>query len=494
MVSTSAGSRDGVMTTLRYGGGAGDGHYRVFAKYHDRRSSPADGLPVGPNDAWDSMRGGFRYDTALSERDELEIQGQLFRMDGGQRTLAPTLAPPYSRLRGTGLDASSGFVLSRWKHSYSDDSELSVQAYYDGLERQEAGIYALKSQTVDVELQHRLRHSDRAELTWGLGARSAWVDLFGGDQLRPVDPEQRVSYFNAFAQEEFQVSPDKLFLTLGAKLEDNSLGGLTLQPTARVSWTPGANTAVWAAVSRAARAPSLGEQDVEFDIRATQGAFGLPALVTLVPNQALGNEFLTAYEAGFRMRPRSWWSLDIVTFYNRYSDRVTLLPGEPRPGLRGATPFISIPILFLSSQARSAYGGEITSRWRPTKRWSLTTSYSYLHVDQDQVGMELSRSGQSPMHQASATSSWSLPANLELDVSAAYVDHVRAPPFNSVGSLLGDFVRADFGIGWRASQATRFSFGVHNLFDGKRIEFQPEAMTIGAPVGRNVYGNLQWTF
>lgn len=55
--------------------------------------------------------------------------------------------------------------------------------------------------------------------------------------------------------------PDRLTLTLGAKLEHHDLTGVELQPNARLLWTPSRRQTLWGSVARAVRTPGRGERD-----------------------------------------------------------------------------------------------------------------------------------------------------------------------------------------------------------------------------------------
>jgi outer membrane receptor protein involved in Fe transport len=74
---------------------------------------------------------------------------------------------------------------------------------------------------------------------------------------------QHIRLFNIFGQDDITVVPDRLHLILGNKFEDNSLVQWEVEPNGRLLWTPAENQSVWAAVSRAARTPSLFELDTD---------------------------------------------------------------------------------------------------------------------------------------------------------------------------------------------------------------------------------------
>ena len=498
LVSTVAGSLSGSMTTLRHGGSAGEGRYRAYAKYHNRLSSPDDDFPLAPEDGWRSMRGGLRYDQTLSQRDELTLHGELHSTEGGQRafTAAPGNAAQLVSHQRIGGD--SGFLLGRWTRSASESSELAVQSYYDATHVYEGGTYEVSLKTFDVEARHRFQHSGRGELTWGGGYRIASSEITPSELLHPQQVQRRTHYRNAFAQEEVQLRPDELYVTLGAKLEHNSLGGFALQPTARTLWRPNDRLSAWASISRAARSPSLGEQDVRFDVASTQLA-GTVAVISLFPNPDLRNEILTAYETGVRFTPDKRFSFDVATFYNSYEDARQAAIGRPFfEG--GSTTRLVIPMRFDNQAMVCTRGLEVATVWRAASWWRLTASHSALRIHESRPGAPSQTEalevieGRSPSHQTKVFSNWRLTRHVELDATAVRVGPITAAGFFRRGETFPAAVQADLRLGWRASERVRLSVGVQNLFDVERTEFEPESLSIASPVGRNVYGRVVWSF
>ena len=69
-----------------------------------------------------------------------------------------------------------------------------------------------------------------------------WQELSGDDELGGYENDLR--------------------LTLGSKFEHNDFSGFEIQPNARIAWSPDEAHTIWGAISRAARTPARGEQDV----------------------------------------------------------------------------------------------------------------------------------------------------------------------------------------------------------------------------------------
>ena len=63
--------------------------------------------------------------------------------------------------------------------------------------------------------------------------------------------------FSAFLQDTLTLIPDRVKLTLGSKLEYNSLTQFELEPSARLIYTADERNLFWGAILRAVRTPGL---------------------------------------------------------------------------------------------------------------------------------------------------------------------------------------------------------------------------------------------
>ena len=83
---------------------------------------------------------------------------------------------------------------------------------------------------------------------------------------------------------------------------------------------------------------------------------------------------------------------------------------------------------------------------------------------------------------------------MQLDVAAYYMGRALAGGFVRRGEWIPASVRGDVRWQWKPKGSPRIELGVQNLFDGDRIEYEAETFIQGAPVGRNVYGRVTWSF
>ena len=126
-------SNDDSNVALRYGGKLSDDtFYRVYFKttYEAGLDDPAGG---NASDNWYGVRGGFRIDKHPDDNDTITLQGDLAsnRMHERGDVLIPT--PPFAVPTNFGRTDATGNVLARWDHRTGEDSDFSLQMYYDYL-------------------------------------------------------------------------------------------------------------------------------------------------------------------------------------------------------------------------------------------------------------------------------------------------------------------------------------------------------------------------
>ena len=159
---------------------------------------------------------------------------------------------------------------------------------------------------------------------------------------RSASTSRRASnLFNMFVQDEITVGR-RVKVTLGSKLEHDSLAGWGALPSARVMWnvTPTTQRA-WAAVSRARRTPSSAELGMRVNFAAIPGD-GIPLVFGLVGNPDFQTEQLTEVEGGYRFQIGSTAAFDVAVFRGGYAHLSTTEPiapsFKPRPSRTCSSP------------------------------------------------------------------------------------------------------------------------------------------------------------
>src|SRR5207302_8778383 len=122
--------------------------------------------------------------------------------------------------------------IGRWTHTFSPDSDLQFQMYYDWEERG-LDVFKQNRRTLDFELQYRHPLGQWQDLTWGIGYRYTDNENSKSNFTLAFIPAERVTrIFNVFVQDEITLVKERVRLTLGSKFEYNDYTGLESQPSA----------------------------------------------------------------------------------------------------------------------------------------------------------------------------------------------------------------------------------------------------------------------
>ena len=494
LLTSGGGNQERGFGAVRYGGKLGDrGHYRFFAKYFNRdafaRSSGDNAV-----DGWNILREGFRTDWKVTDQDSLTIQGDFYNGSAGVEVPGvASLSPPTTGSLDDRTHLVGGNLLGRWHRAFSDRSDTTLQMYYDRADRRDILLGEVRH-TIDLDFGHHLAVGNRHDILWGLGYR------FTGDQTTgsltfSFNPSSRSdNLYSTFAQDEINLVPARLRLTLGTKLEHNNYSGLEIQPNIRLLWTPHPHHAIWAAVSRAVETPSRFEASGRLNDNVSPGAGGTPVLVVDFGNPRLPAENVLANELGYRAQLSTRFSLDLAAFYNIYRSLHTEEPGVPFVESSPPPAHLVLPEIFDNRMHGETHGTEIAANWNVTSRWSLRIGYTLLqmHLHSDQStgepleGKEVE--GENPKHQFHFRSQLNLPHKLEFDTTLHYVSRL-----SSLG--VPGYTRLDSRLGWRPGE--HFELGVvgQNLLDTRHPESgSAEHFASVTQVKRSIYGKLTWRF
>lgn len=481
--------------SLRYGGKISDDtYYRVWGQYRNTENFP---LSSGrADDGWDALSGGFRLDKYSGHDDTFTVIGNAGAFRESVDLLLPQITPPFQHVAVDDFNAHGANLLGRWSHVISDRSDFTLQVYYDHVDRH-VGSVPYRLETADVDFQHRFPVGQRQEIIWGAGYR------YWADDAEPVpgyavfSPQRRDDYIaNAFVQDDVTIVKDRLHFIVGTKMEENSISGFEVQPSARVLWTPSEKQTVWGAVSRAVRTPSRYEQDGRISANDEPlPPAGTPAVLTVVGNRAFDSEEMMAYELGYRLQATRTLSLDAATFYNRYDHVRSFEPGTPGFGLT-PIPHVNLPLIVSNKIDVNTYGFELAANWKVTERWRLAGSYTLMQVDAKGVGSSQDTGsigiieGSHPRNQVQLHSYVDLTRNLQFDASAYYVENLT-----NQSAPVPSYLRVDLALTWAPKPNLEFTVGVQNLLDPRHPEFGSASSNIGASeVPRTVFAQLTCRF
>jgi iron complex outermembrane receptor protein len=416
------------------------GGLRVYGKGFGRDSTVrASGADVP--DQWQSGQAGFRADWGAGT-DSYTLQGDAYQGKADQA------APGDIRISG-------GNLLARWQRQLAGGDRVQVQAYFDNTHRDLPGTLAERLDTYDIEFQHALAVGRDHLLAWGGGHRMARDRVTNmGVQFLPATRD--LNWTNVFVQDEYRWS-DALRFTAGVKAEHNPYTGTELLPSARLAWRLDESRLLWAAASRAVRAPS--RIDREFFIPGLAGG----------PD--FRSEISKVFEIGYRSQASTRASYSITAFHSLH---------EHLRSIEGT-------VLGNRMEGEST-GLEAWGKLQITPRWRLSAGGTLLDQDlrlepgsSDTRGV--SAAGNDPKRQFSLRSSHELGAGRELDLLVRYVSALPDPAVPS-------YTAFDARYAWRPRAGLELSVSVQNLFDERHPEFGSAGSR--AEIERGVFVKATW--
>jgi iron complex outermembrane receptor protein len=490
-----AGTEEKGFAEARYGGKLNEHTtFRIYGKWFERDGGylpPTHSLSRNEPDDWRQARTGFRVDHIPTQDDLLTLQGDYYNGYSGEGIRLPGSFPPDFRttLRND-AHVEGGNLLWRWSRQVDEDSNWSIQIYYDRTERHNIRyLYAEDRDIFDIDFQHSFLLGDRHTLTWGFGYR--YTEDFVNSQpwYLAFNPAKRADdLFSYFIQDEIEVIDERLFFLVGSKFEHNDYSGFEYQPTGRVVWQPNPRTAVWGAVSRAVRSPSRADSDLELTLLYDILPGPLPEFALVRGNPDFESETLLSYEIGLRRQPVKTIYWDLSVFYNDYDDLRGFLPLTPIAGTTpGGWPAVIVPVTWANGVRAQTYGFEWSGSWELTETWSLRGGYSFIRLNIEPAPnvIRAVEEGGTPRN---IFFTWLMGRpwkQWQTDFILRYVDKVDSP--NVPRYLVGDIRLAR----QLSNHAEVFVVG-RNLFDGAHREWsrQDSLAIIGTEVQSEVYGGI----
>ncbi|MFZ1206483.1 MAG: TonB-dependent receptor [Candidatus Acidiferrales bacterium] len=493
LVSAGGGNVDQGFATVQYGGALGKHtDFRVFAKYFDEDHLPA--ITGGDGgDGWHSLRGGFRADTTISSKDSLSFEGDLYSTREGDPTVAfPTVTTPAAFPTERLDDLSGGFIQGRWTHTFSPQSGTDLQISYDRYSRDDT--VGDHSGLASVDFSDHLSAGERNNIVWGFSFFDSDANSHGTLFTSFVPSQINLPVYGTFIQDEIAIRPDRIYLTVGAKLEHNHFTDFNFMPSARVAWTPTSDQTLWAAVSDAVRSPSSLDAQFRANFASIDVPSQLPIEIAFIGNPHVDDESLIAYELGYRRTLDKRFSIDFASYFNDYNHQET---DEPVPTFFEATP--APPHLVLATTYGNlmygyTHGIEAFGAWKVTNRWTLNPGYAFeeihmhLRPTSQDTGSVASAEGSSPGHSAQLRSRVELPLGLTWDTSAYFIGRLADPVEPS-------YTRLDTQLSWQFSEGGSLSVVGQNLAQGLHSEFLDATDSARTTlIKRSGYLKITWKF
>ncbi len=437
--------------SVRYGRQLGDqASFRIYGKSYDRDGSHrANGSAV--NDDANGAQMGFRADWARSG-ESISLQGDAYRGRVNQ-------APSPRRIAGANLTV-------RWERTSANGNAASVQAYVDQTYRNHPGSFRERLTTFDIAAQYSMRPVPNHMLVIGGGLRQGRDRVSTSSQFAFVPASRNLNWGRVFAQDVIDLSP-KLALTLSGSVERNPYTGTEVLPSARLAWQLSPDQLLWAAMSRAVRAPS--RIDREFFQPAQ------PPRVVLGGGPDFRSEVSDTIELGYRAQPSRALSYSATLFHHRHRELRSVKTSATGPQ-------------FANDIEGSTAGYELWARWRPSASWRLDAGFVGQRVNlkvapgKTDLG-GLPSLGNDPSHYASLRSSLDIGAAWSWDVSLRRVGALPNP-------VVPAYTAVDSRVGWKVSPRVELSLVVQNLADPGHAEWGPAASR--AEFERNVFLMVRW--
>jgi iron complex outermembrane receptor protein len=473
--------------------------YRDSLSFVDRRAlNNADGSNAVDGEVVYRAQG--RVDVRNSDHTQLSLFGGAYGGTLRQQLITRPVASVFSNFE-TADSIAGGFAMARVEHASTRNS-FELQGLFSNATRNELSAHA-RTLTESVEVVDHLDANPRVGLTGGAELRLTQNSVSSPFKVL-FKPNYNNYLLDGYVQGDFVLAPRRVTMTVGAKVQNGSLAGFQVQPSARLAWAIDPHQFLWTAISRGVVAPSL--QDTALDVTIALGSeVGLPLTGTLTGDPHFKPETVLAYEAGYRRRISSTLSADVAGFYNFNKSIQSVSAGTPALVL-GDRPQISVPLYYANGFSATSQGIEASVEWKPVKRFSMRANYTWLEA---QVTNDLGKQGlqvdsfDSPRNDIAILLAWTATRHWQLGGS---IQHVGSLPstssFNAAGNdgtydfqSVPAYTRVDVNIERRLGNRLFLSFGGNNLLQGQHREFGGST-TFLEPlfVPRSVFARARWSF
>jgi len=462
LVSVEAGNELKYQVSARHGGQIDETtHYRVYTKQTSHGSFYQPKQPEN-NDTWDQKRVGGRIDSKPTEQLSYSIQADAYISDYNN--------VPTRKRNDTLSEAKGAHLLFQSDYVIDPQRQFSFLAYFDHTQRTSISSDT-QHNTWDIEAQYRFPLASSHEIMIGAGYRSIHDSIIGLQSFSVIPTQRTDHILNGFVQDKITLKENKLYLTLGSKIEHNDYTGIEIQPSAHLLWTPNDKNSIWATVSRATRTPAR----TDSDYLITSPYFHIEG------NKGIESENLISYEMGYRVQVKTGLSFDMSAYFNDYDSliNVELDKVENRKTFYKQR----------NSEKGQAFGFEFSSKWQVNSTWLLQLNYSWLDLKiTKKAGFtDTTREVNSPRNKITLLSSLSLSPKWKIDNFYSYVDELK--PID-----IPAYHRFDTQIRYQYSDDLDFALSWKNMFDKKHFEFTGGSGLFATEVEDSISLKMNWRF
>lgn len=451
-------------------------------------------------DGWHMWRSGFRSDSAVTSKDNLTLEGELYAgREGELGYVLPSVTSPTLVGVPEQIDLDGGFLVADWAHAHSARTDSDFHIAYTRNDRKDPQEPETRD-TLNVDYKLHTAWGDRQDLVLGAGYQIT-ADAIGGSFTVFFAPASRsLQTVDTFVQDEIQAIPDRLYVTLGTKFEHNDYTGFNVMPSARVAWLPTPRQTVWAAVSRALRTPSRNDTNLVVNLGSTVDSNGNVTLEQFDGNPDFQNEKLIAYEAGYRRAFDKDLTLDVAAYFNDYGNLATTEPSTSTFANTPPPPHAVQTFTYENLMYGETSGIEIAANWKALPRWTITPSYAleelHLHTkatSQDAITPLFMENG-SPQQTAQLRSHLEITRSLSWDAAGYFNDRLSHQGLTA-DQVIPAYTRVDTSLTWKFLEHGSLSLVGQNLAKDHHLEFEDVfgSMQSGA-IKRSAYVRASWRF
>ncbi|MGA8222980.1 MAG: TonB-dependent receptor [Candidatus Acidiferrales bacterium] len=500
LIEAGAGNIQQGFGLAQYGGQLGKStDYRVYTHYFDQ-TQMADINGNSGDDGYHILRSGFRTDTTLTTKDTLTFDGSFYSgREGELGYILPSVTSPNLIPMREQIDLGGGYLRSAWNHTYSDRSDSTLQFAFTRYTRDDP-LEPETRDTIDLDYKHHFAWGKRQDIVWGLGYRYTTDRIDSSLTVSFNPPSKALQLFDAFVQDEIAVLPDRLYLTVGTKFEHNDYTGFEYMPSVRAAWIPNKHNMLWAAVSRALRAPSRNDTDLVVNLGSFTPPGGPLTLTRFLGNPDFHDERLIAYEAGYRNTISDKLSLDFAAYYNDYH---SLQTSEPSVSFFENSPppaHLVQTLMYENNMHGETHGVELAANWKAAPRLTISPGYALeqLHMHADPGSLDtitpLYIEKGAPEQSAQLRAHLDLSKGLELNAAAYFVEGLSHQSGTN-DQLIPTYTRLDTGLTYRLREGLSVSAVGQNLQKDHHLEFEDNFGSMqSGQIKRSAYAKFTWQF
>ncbi|MFT3720534.1 TonB-dependent receptor domain-containing protein [Pseudorhodoferax sp.] len=326
-----------------------------------------------------------------------------------------------------------------------------------------------------------------------------------------------------FAEDEWELLSQRLFLTLGARLTDNEFFGKQFSPRTYLVYNHDSHWTFKGGVATGYKSPKITQID---GTTASQRGGGTSQFLIL-GNPDLRPEKSTNFEISSHYTRDESLSGGLTLFFNKFDNKIVNTNGyffDDANGRRiaaycdaGAVGTRNCPAwgTWLNVNGANIRGIELDGKWAVDKTLSLKANYTYTHsrIDAGNVTIDTPAGPRSfgdtlarldgnslvgiPKHNGSMTLDYRPSDALRSFLRLNYEGQITAVSFddNTVSKSDKDLVTLDAGLSYALNRFLTFSFTVDNITDQKRFKVTSETGAYRySERGRSYYASVRGRF